>query len=54
MEYCDPLSNIHALRTLQHVASWSRGMIPALGAGGPGFKSRRGPFFLNTFLLFLN
>ena len=22
---------------------WSRGMIPALGAGGPGFDSRNGP-----------
>ena len=25
-------------------AVWSRGMIPALGAGGPGFKPRLGPF----------
>ena len=25
------------------MAKWSRGMIPALGAGGPGFKSRFGP-----------
>lgn len=24
---------------------WSSGMIPALGAGGPGFKSRNGPLF---------
>ena len=30
--------------TLQS-AAWSRGMIPALGAGGPGFKSRSGPFW---------
>ena len=28
------------------VAKWSRGMIPALGAGGPGFKSPFGPCFL--------
>ena len=29
-----------------YVAKWSRGMIPALGAGGPGFKSRFGPYLL--------
>ncbi len=25
------------------VGDWSSGMIPALGAGGPGFESRFGP-----------
>ena len=28
------------------VSAWSRGMIPASGAGGPGFDSPSGPFRL--------
>ena len=53
--------------TLNHVALfllilvvsvWSSGMIPASGAGGPGFKPRNGPLLLHyhkhsTSLLFL-
>ena len=27
------------------LTTWSRGMIPALGAGGPGFESPRGPYY---------
>ena len=37
---------IHMVDTIQEwaqEAKWSRGMIPALGAGGPGFKSQFGP-----------
>lgn len=39
--------------TVNQLASWSRGMIPALGAGGPGFKSRRGPIFFILKFIFL-
>ena len=37
--------------TVPHVARWSRGMIRASGARGPGFKSRTSPMiFLNLLL----
>ena len=29
---------------------WSRGMIPASGAGGPGFNSRNAPCFYYSIL----
>lgn len=32
------------------VATWSSGMIPASGAGGPGFNSRSGPYFYIKFI----
>ena len=31
-------------RETAQLSIWSRGMISALGAGGPGFKFRSGPF----------
>ena len=33
-----------AVMILMHTSTWSSGMIPASGAGGPGFDSRSGPF----------
>ena len=37
------------LLTIEFYAQWYSGMIPALGAGGPGFKSRLSQFFLSVF-----
>ena len=45
------LIKIVSQRYSTKVAKWSRGMIPALGAGGPGFKSPFGP---HIFLFFLH
>ena len=36
-------SSINLISPCSKAAQWSRGMIPALGAGGPGFKSRLSP-----------
>ena len=33
-------------------AVWSSGMIPASGAGGPGFNPRLGPFGSSSYLNF--
>ena len=34
-----------AVAAKAQMAAWSRGMIPALGAGGPGFESPCGPLW---------
>jgi hypothetical protein len=45
MRYANRRNAIHLLLT----AHWSSGMIPALGVGGPGFKSRMSP--INVIIL---
>ena len=38
--------NISSVGIGINVSTWSRGMIPASGAGGPGFNPRSGPHVL--------
>ena len=40
-------SNANVARANLALAVWSSGMIPASGAGGPGFDSRNSPSFLD-------
>ena len=46
LPYCVFIVYILSSETILHSAAWSRGMILASGASGPGFKSPSGPFFL--------
>ena len=47
---CKRISIQKSYKKQIRVAQWSSGMIPASGAGGPGFKSRLSPKIL-CFLL---
>ena len=44
MNFCVAYDYTSIKRRIIQKSIWSSGMIPALGAGGPGFNPRNGPF----------
>ena len=50
LAHCVSISHVF----LCELACWSSGMIPALGAGGPGFNSQTSPLVLLSFVSFFN
>ena len=45
------INNSHKCLLQYQMACWSSGMIPASGAGGPGFDSQTSPTFFRLFYL---